>query len=97
MSCEWNFTDSQNTPVITIKRILHDKGTILYVTHDLDDGSWQFLDGKPVDSSDAIVVSLSTIVNYDVSVVKLADLPLGWYAWRSNGDSPWQRKAKRSK
>jgi hypothetical protein len=31
----------------------------------------------------------------DKSIGELADLPLGWRAWRSSPDAPWQR-ARRS-
>jgi hypothetical protein len=30
----------------------------------------------------------------DPSVLELADLPLGWQAWRSHLGAPWQRTPK---
>lgn len=39
------FKDSPNTMVITLKEILAGTKPILYVSHDEEEGMWQFLDG----------------------------------------------------
>ena len=64
---------------------------ILYVTHDQDDHGWQFLDGNAPEMANAAVVLLSNIVNLDPSVLAIADLPVGWRAWRTSVDAEWQR------
>ncbi|GIO15372.1 hypothetical protein J19TS2_49270 [Cohnella xylanilytica] len=88
----WSFQDPETTAVITTQRILSRERPILYVTHDEDDGMWQFLDGDPVSEEEAAIVSLGEIVGRDSSLSQLADLPLGWTAWRDSGDGDWQRK-----
>jgi hypothetical protein len=91
MTSSWPFEDPPNLAVITLKRILDAEQPIRYVSHDLDDGGWQFLDGGDVDDEDAMVVGLGTILRFDATVGELADLPLGWYAWRSAVGEQWQR------
>lgn len=50
---------------------------------------WQFLNSEsgPRNEAEAKVISLSEL---DASVVELADLPLGWHAWRDSRASPWK-------
>jgi hypothetical protein len=92
MSNPWPFDDPPNLAVITLKRILQGGQPIRYVTHDHDDGGWQFLDGGDIEEEDAMVVGLGTIVRFDPAVAELADLPLGWCAWRNAAGEPWQRR-----
>jgi hypothetical protein len=94
MSDPWPFDDSPSRAVITLKRILQAEQPIRYVSHDADDGGWQFLDGGDVHDEDATLVGLGTILRFDPIVGELADLPLGWYAWRSTVDEPWQRRER---
>ena len=77
---DWPFADPKNVAVITLKSITKGGRPILHVTHDADDGMWQFLDGSTVSEENASVVSLEEITRIDPSVMELADLPLGWYA-----------------
>ncbi len=93
---DWNFLDPPGSEVITLVRILQGRAPLLLVTHDEDDGSWQFLDGEHVFESDAAIVSLGALVLADPSLHELADLPVGWFAWRSGPDQPWQREAGES-
>lgn len=67
--------------------------SILLVTHDAEDGAWQFLCGDANEAADGRVVGLGSIVKLDASVAEIAELPLGWRAWRSAPEEPW-RKAK---
>ena len=75
-----------------MKSIVFDGEPILHVFHDLEDGSWQFLGFGDADEDDAAVVALDEIVKFDESVLELADLPLGWHAWRNSVNDPWQRE-----
>jgi hypothetical protein len=88
----WKFREQPNTAIICNKKIINDGAWIAYVSHDLSDGGWQF---HTVDSelleADAMVVSLKNIVDLDNSVVELADLPLGWHAWREAKTLKWEK------
>ena len=87
----WQFEQPENVAVITLRQIVDGEEPILHVTHDSDDGGWQFLGWENAREEDAKVVALRTIVRLDPSVQELADLPLGWHAWRRAADQPWQR------
>ena len=88
---DWPFADPENFAVMTALQITHGGQPILLVSHDADDGMWQFLTGGPVNVADAMVVSLREIYKLDPSVAELADLPLGWQALRSAVGQVWER------
>lgn len=88
---EYKFLDDKNTMAITTKRIVSGQGEILLVSHDEDDGMWEFLDGEDVCEENARVVSMSEMVQIDESINKLYDLPLGWVAYRENKTTEWIR------
>jgi hypothetical protein len=91
-----NFKDSSNTMVITLNEILIGLRTVLYVSHDKEDGIWQFLDrAGNLDTDNARILSLNEILQIDSTLSILGDLPLGWVAERNDEDSIWTRKEKR--
>jgi hypothetical protein len=83
--------DPEAAEVITLGRILRGETQLLLVTHDADDGSWQCLDGDHAFEEDAQVASLELMMQFDPTLRTLADLPVGWYAWRASVDEPWRR------
>jgi len=91
MPHDWPFDDPENLAVITLDRIMDGSHPILHVTHDADDGGWQFLDGGDVAEENALVVALRSVAELDSTIRELADLPVGWYAVREAVGSPWQR------
>lgn len=90
---EWKFDSPPNVAVFTTRSIVCSGAWIAYVTHDADDGSWQFHDNSPGDPSDedGMIVALSSMVLRDHTLNELADLPEGWCAWRDSPRTPWQR------
>ncbi len=91
---DWPFEDAPNVVALTVRQITDGTAPILLVSHDADDGMWQFLTGGHVSMSDALLVCLKNVVAMDSSVKDLADLPLGWQATRENQLSPWSRYPK---
>lgn len=87
---DWLFNDPPNVAVLTTHQVLKGE-TILHVSHDEEDGAWQFHTGEIIDESNVKVVALKRIVELDHSVMQLADLPLGWVATRSEAGTIWQR------
>jgi hypothetical protein len=87
----WPFDDTPNTASITTRQVLQG-APILLVTHDADDGSWQFLCGTTDDPADARVVGLGDMYKRDPTLAALADLPEGWQASRASAALPWQRR-----
>ena len=94
---DWAFLDPPNTAVITNVRILDGTAWVHYVTHDEDDGAWQFHPASgQATMKEAAVTSLKRIVEIDPRIEELADLPLGWHAWREEEESPWTRTSRKS-
>lgn len=86
----WPFADKPNTASITTRQVL-DGAPILHVSHDADDGGWQFLCGTTDDTADGRIVGLGQMYARDATLGELADLPEGWRAWRASPKHPWQR------
>ncbi len=97
LTADWMFFDVPNTAVLTTRSIVHRRAGIMGVWHDADDGCWQFHDGSPGPPNErkAMVVSLRSMVLLDPTLNELADLPLGWRAWRDAPTAPWQRAPSR--
>ena len=65
---------------------------IVMVSHDADDGGWQFLCGTTNDPAHGRIVHLEEIVAMDPTVTEVADLPLGWVAFRARVSGEWTRE-----
>ena len=83
------FSDTPDTAVFICSHILDCGEEILFVSHDMDDGAWQFLCGKEHNESDARIVSLKYVLDLDPTVGNLKDLPLGYYAERESKNDKW--------
>jgi hypothetical protein len=90
-SDEWPFADPRNVAVLTTRSIVELGAPILRVSHDEEDGMWQFHSGEGVSPDQAMVVSLGQIAALDPSVFELADLPLGFIADRNSNVGRWVR------
>jgi hypothetical protein len=97
MTDKWAFADPQNVAVITLRQIVDRAAPILFVTHDEEDGAWQFLDGQNVTVEDSVIVSLKHMTMLDPGISELADLPYGWQAHRQAQGEPWIRTKKGTK
>ena len=86
------FTERKDCTVFTLRSIIFGGKPILHVTHDREDGAWQFLGWENADESDVALVALAEILELDPTVKLLADLPLGWHAWRQNTANSWVRE-----
>jgi hypothetical protein len=93
MSDAWAFEDAPNVACFTVKSIMNGTVPILQVFHDEDDGAWQMLPGSGANASEAMIVGLGQLVQLDQTLVELANLPLGWVAWRERKNSPWLRRS----
>lgn len=91
MTQDWPFEDPPNVAVFTTTAVVKGGRPILRVTHDEDDGAWQFHSGEDVGSGDAMIVALREILKLDPSVASLADLPYGWIATRESATTEWRR------
>ena len=88
----WPFSDPRNVLTFTVRQIVRDRHPILRVTHDSDDGAWQFLEWTTPNEEDAMILCLEEVAKLDPSIFELADLPLGWRATRRNASDTWHRE-----
>ena len=89
----WKFSDPPHTGVYLSKTV--DDGTepVTFVSHDAEDGAWQFLGDSMIDSG-GVVVCFHHPIDRDPALAELAELPLGWYAERDKVGEPWVRKKR---
>jgi hypothetical protein len=89
----WPFKESENLAVFTSKDIVSQQEWVYYVSHDDEDGAWQFHPFSGfTEEKDACLVSLRHIAEIEPRILELFDLPMGWCAWRDSKSSNWQRK-----
>lgn len=86
---DFPFYDAPNVATIICCHILDDGKPILYVSHDEDDGMWQFLCGSAHETAEARLVSLKSVFDLDHSVGVLKDMPCGCYAERKTQKDNW--------
>jgi len=89
---EWPFAEPKNVAVFPTTQIMRLRQPVLHVSHDDEDGAWQFHTGTPqVSEGDVMIVALSEMVERDPTICELADLPCGWFAERETIGGPWKR------
>ena len=88
-----SFFDHSDTMVFTSKSVIDDGDWVHYVSHDEEDGAWQFhgIHGAPESESEARLVLFRNMLQSDSSLSAILDLPVGWFAWRDAADGPWKR------
>lgn len=77
--------------VFTTKFVLGDKRTITYVTHDIEDGAWQFFSDDSFENFEEVakIVGLQEIFDMDNSLFEIAALPPGFCATRKDKFEKW--------
>jgi hypothetical protein len=85
------FGENPRLGVVTTAAVLAG-APILMVSHDADDGGWQFLCGTSNAPEEGRIVHLEEIVGMDPTVTEVADLALGWLAFRSAVGGEWHRE-----
>jgi hypothetical protein len=85
------FQEADNTAVFTTKYVIKDKKPITYVTHEEEDGAWQFFSSDEFENFEdvAMIVGLGEIIALDPSVLELVDMPVGHYAIRETTNDKW--------
>ena len=85
------FKQAENTAVFTTKFVIMDKKDITYVSHDKEDGAWQFFSDDHFDNFEDVakIVGLGEIIRIDSSLLELADMPDGFSAHRKFKGDKW--------
>ena len=86
---KYPFAETADTACIICKHIINGEQPILFVSHDEDDGMWQFLCGGSHETEDAKVAALGEVFEFDSSIGELAEMPCGYYATRDKADCDW--------
>ena len=87
----WMFSERPNVAVFTTRRVLEGREPVVLVTHDGDDGAWQFHGASDTADEDARITSLESMVRSDPTLGVLHDLGVGWSASRASVADTWER------
>lgn len=87
---EYKFREAENTACIVCDHVLSKQRPILFVSHDREDGSWQFLCGQDDHTeANAKIISLKGATEIDSTINDLYEMPLGVGAERKSIQDPW--------
>ena len=86
----WKWPDPTHTMAFVRSAVAKNAEPVVDVYHDKEDGAWQF-HGKTMEGERSLIC-LRHVVDHDASLNEIADLPLGWRAWRESIDAPWVRE-----
>jgi hypothetical protein len=91
---DWKFSDDPHANAFVSKTVNDGIEAVTYVSHDADDGAWQFL-GESMDAGGGpVLVCLHHPIDKDPTLKQLADLPVGWYAERAEVGAAWVRSKR---
>ncbi|HLK03962.1 MAG TPA: DUF4262 domain-containing protein [Candidatus Acidoferrum sp.] len=88
----WKFQDSPHANAFLSQTVYDGTEPVTYVSHDAEDGAWQFLGESMSDGGGPVVSCLHHPIDRDRSLEELADLPKGWCAERGKIGETWVRK-----
>jgi hypothetical protein len=88
----WKFPDDPHTRAFLSETVHKGAEAVTYVSHDVEDGAWQFLSDSMSDGGGPVISCLHHPIDRDPTLVDLADLPSGWYAERATVGEPWTRR-----
>lgn len=87
---EFRFSDPKNTACIACNHVVYKRFPILHVSHDEEDGGWQFLCGvNSHTTGDAVVLLLEEAAEIDPSLNSIAYLEQGFEAKRETVNGNW--------
>ena len=91
---DFPFDEKPNVAVMTCTHVMKENKPILYVSHDAEDGMWQFLCGGTHQTKHTMIVGLCEIYERDNSLAALVELPLGCSAERKFIGDNWTARKK---
>ncbi|MBB3999832.1 hypothetical protein GGR04_003702 [Aureimonas pseudogalii] len=86
----WTFDQAQGVACMTCRSTL-DAHSVLFVTHDEDDHSWELDDGAPVDPASVLVAAWSEVAPRYPDLEEIASLPPSKSATRVAAGEPWRK------
>ena len=90
---DWPFASPVNSVSICTAKVARDGFPILQVSHDWE-GDWQFLDATTDEPEEPMVVCMGCVFDRDQTLAQIAELPVGWSAWRNAVGAAWTKEQK---
>ena len=84
------FKDAPETACIVCQHVLDGKNPITFISHDKEDGMWQFLCSEDHILEDVRLISLAEAFQIDESINQVADLPCGCVVERTEDKGRWK-------
>lgn len=84
------FKDAPETACIVCQHVLDGKNPITFISHDKEDGMWQFLCSEDHILENVRLVSLAEAFQIDESIGQVADLPCGCVVERTEAKGRWK-------
>ena len=84
------FKDAPDTACIICQHVLDRKNPITFISHDEEDGMWQFLCSEDHILEDVCLISLAEAFKLDASIGQVADIPCGYAVERKDGLAGWK-------
>lgn len=91
---KWKFPDPPHTQAFLSEAVNTGAEAVTYVSHDEEDGAWQFLGDTMAAGGRPVLSCLHHPIDKDPSLSELADLPLGWSVERVKPGEPWVRSKR---
>ena len=84
------FKDAPDTACIICQHVLDRKNPITFISHDEEDGMWQFLCSEDHILEDVRLISQAEALQIDESIGQVADLPRGFVIERTEAKGRWK-------
>lgn len=84
------FKDAPETACIVCQHVLAGENPITFISHDKEDGMWQFLCSEDHILEDVRLISLAEAFQIDESIGQVADLPRGFVTERTEAKGRWK-------
>jgi hypothetical protein len=86
----FKFSEKESTACFSCDHVVNKERPILYVSHDAEDGSWQFLCGQDdYTEANGKIISLKNATEIDETINDLYEMPLGVSAKRESVNAKW--------
>ena len=88
----WPFDNPPNCAVFVTREVMDREEPILLATHEDGENSWSFIGTTNGMLENCRILALHEAADLDSSLFTLADLPIGWRAYRSSPEDAWTRE-----
>lgn len=87
---DWPFENPVNAISYCTAKVARQLSPVRQVSHDWD-GDWQFLDATTDEPEECVILCMGCVFERDPSLREIANLPIGWSAFRQEIGAAWER------